>query len=151
MKIYVVNSAALIPVVQKQWRTLIFAPVQARAAEMAMGGSKESLQILCDEMTTEEGFVPKFARKIYPTLSGGRALDDLSQKSMEVILQTLDRFAVQGPTIINLNEFISEQIFYATTDAIYGARNPMRDPGNYAAWKYVSLIFAPSGVVLNIY
>ncbi|KAH7303800.1 cytochrome P450 [Stachybotrys elegans] len=137
VRLYVINSANLIPAVQKQWRTLLFPPIQARAAKTAMGASKEALDILCHDMVTDEGFVPKFIKKIYPTLSSGPALNDLNQKATQVLIDTMARFAIQGPAIVNLNEFVTEQIFYATTDGIYGPKNPMRDPDNYSAWlKY---------------
>jgi hypothetical protein len=139
IRLYIVNSAHLIPLVQKQWRTLIFPPVSAQAAKTAMGASKHALDIVCEDMKTEEGFVPKLSRTIYPTLSSGDALGDLSRKATAVILRTMDRFAIQGPTTVNLNEFVNEQIFYATTDSIYGPQNPMRDPENYSAWLYVHM------------
>jgi hypothetical protein len=90
-------------------------------------------------MTTDEGFVPKFIKTIYPTLSGGSAFNDLNQKAKQVLIDTMARFAIQGPTIVNLNESMTEQIFYATTDSIYGPKTPMRDPDNYSAWLYVCL------------
>ncbi|KEY73661.1 hypothetical protein S7711_07708 [Stachybotrys chartarum IBT 7711] len=116
-RLYVVNSAALIPLVQRQWRTLIFPPIQARAAKTAMDASKEALGILCDDMTTEEGFLPKYTNQIYPTPSSGAALDDLVRNSMEVVIRTMDKFASQGTTTVKLNAFVTKQIFYATTDA----------------------------------
>ncbi|KAM0809414.1 putative Cytochrome P450 [Seiridium cardinale] len=134
-RIYVINSLDLIPVVQRQWRTLIFAPIQVKAAKAAMGVSKDSIGILELDMVTESGFVNGMVKATHPTMSGGPALDALNSKAFEVFDAALGGF--DGRTTISMFEWINKQIMHATTDAVYGPANPMRDARNLEAWhKY---------------
>ncbi|KAI2472350.1 putative 25-hydroxycholesterol 7-alpha-hydroxylase [Annulohypoxylon bovei var. microspora] len=134
-RIYVVNSLDFIPVVQRQWRTLIFGPIQVKAAQAAMGVGKDSVAILEDDMVTESGFVNGMVKATHPTMSNGPALDALNAKAFSVFDQTLTGF--DAPTIIPMFEWIDKQIMRATTDAVYGPSNPMRDVRNLEDWhKY---------------
>lgn len=45
-RLYIINSLDLIPVVQRQWRTLLFAPIQVKAVQAAMGASKDAVAVL---------------------------------------------------------------------------------------------------------
>ncbi|KAI4863881.1 putative 25-hydroxycholesterol 7-alpha-hydroxylase [Hypoxylon rubiginosum] len=134
-RIYVINSLDLIPVVQRQWRTLIFAPIQVKAAQAAMGVSKETIAILEHDMVTESGFVNGMVKATHPTMSNGPALDALNAKAFEVFDDTLS--GLTAPTNISMFKWIDGQIMRATTDAVYGPSNPMRDARNLEAWhKY---------------
>ncbi|KAK9418585.1 putative Cytochrome P450 [Seiridium unicorne] len=134
-RIYVINSLDLIPVVQRQWRTLIFAPIQVKAAKAAMGVSKDSIEILELDMVTESGFINGMVKATHPTISSGPALDAFNSKAFEVFDAALRGF--DGRTTISMFEWINKQIMYATTDAVYGPANPMRDARNLEAWhKY---------------
>ncbi|KAK2612672.1 hypothetical protein QQS21_001289 [Conoideocrella luteorostrata] len=131
-RIYVVNSLDLIHAVQRQWRTLIFAPIQVKAARVAMGVGKDTVAILERDMITKSGFVNGMAKSIHPTLSNGPALDALSAKVFEVFNGAMGEFT--APTTISMFQWIDKQIMLATTDAVYGSSNPMRDDQNLAAW-----------------
>lgn len=132
-RIYVINSLDLIPVVQRQWRTLIFAPIQVKAAQAAMGVSKETIAILEHDMVTESGFVNGMVKATHPTMSNGPALDALNAKAFEVFDDTLS--GLTAPTNISMFKWIDGQIMRATTDAVYGPSNPMRDARNLEAWQ----------------
>ncbi|KAI1658736.1 putative 25-hydroxycholesterol 7-alpha-hydroxylase [Daldinia decipiens] len=102
-RIYVINSLDFIPVVQRQWRTLIFAPIQVKAAQAAMGVSKDSIAIMERDMVTESGFVN----------------------------------GPDAPTTMSMFAWIDTLIMHATTDAVYGPSNPMRNASNIEDWhKY---------------
>ncbi|KAK7752915.1 hypothetical protein SLS62_005074 [Diatrype stigma] len=131
-RIYVVNALDLIPVVQRQWRTLMFAPIQVRAAQAAMGVGKDTVAILERDMVTEAGFVNGMIKATHPTMGNGPALDALNAKAFEVFDKTLS--GLTTPTTISMFRWIDEQIMHATTDAVYGPSNPMRDTRNLEAW-----------------
>ncbi|KAK7734693.1 hypothetical protein SLS53_007797 [Cytospora paraplurivora] len=134
-RIYVINSLELIPVVQRQWRTLVFAPIQVKAAQAAMGASKDAVAILEHDMVSEQGFVNGMVKATHPTMSTGPALDALNAKAFEVFDETLEQLTAL--TTINLYEWIGKQIMRATTDAVYGPANPLRNAQNLEAWhKY---------------
>lgn len=69
-RLYVINSLDLIPVVQRQWRTLLFPPIQVKAAKAAMGASDNAIKVLEKDMITDKGFVPGMVKVTHPTMVG---------------------------------------------------------------------------------
>ncbi|KAI1860424.1 hypothetical protein JX265_009823 [Neoarthrinium moseri] len=131
-RLFVVNSLDLIPVVQRHWRTLIFAPVQIKAAQAAMGVSKRTIAVMERDMVTEAGFVNGMIKTTHPTVSNGPGLDALNAKAFEVFDNILRE--LNTPTTVSLFKWIDQQIMRATTDAVYGPQNPMCDDTNLDAW-----------------
>lgn len=132
-RIYAINSLDFIPVVQRQWRTLIFAPIQVKAAKAAMGASKEALAIMESDMVTERGFMGGMLKATHPTMSSGPALDSLNTRAFEVFDKALKQLST--PTTVNMYDWIGRLVMQATTEAIYGPSNPMRDRRNLEAWS----------------
>jgi len=120
--------------VQRQWRALIFAPIQVKAVKVAMGGSRDTLAILERDLITDHGFVNGVAKATYPTISNGPALDGLNSVTFKVFNEELKRL-LATPTAVNMYEWIGKKIMRATTDAIYGPFNPMANPQNLEAWQ----------------
>ncbi|KAL2136890.1 hypothetical protein VTI74DRAFT_616 [Chaetomium olivicolor] len=133
-RLYIVNSTHLIPVIQRQWRTLIFPPVSAQAAEAALGVSKDALAIVRKDMVTDNGFLPAFVKAIHQPLSSGPALDRLNSKALELLTASLDEIVARDGKRVKLYEWIRHEFLMATTDAVYGPHNPLRDSENEAAW-----------------
>ncbi len=69
-----------------------------------MGGSKEALAIMRDDMVTESGFMHGFVKAVHPALSSGLALDELNGNALDAITSSLDEIAVQGPKKVNMFE-----------------------------------------------
>ncbi|KAK4171531.1 putative 25-hydroxycholesterol 7-alpha-hydroxylase [Triangularia setosa] len=134
IRLYIVNSTHLIPVVQRQWRILLFPPVSARASEVAMGGSKEALDIIREDMVTDTGFMHAFIKATHPALSSGSALDELNGDAMKVLTASLDKVVDQGSKKASMFDWIRHELLMATTDSVYGPHNPLRDLGNEEAW-----------------
>ena len=86
-----------------------------------------------EDMITDAGFVHGMSKATYPALSSGPELDDLNAKSFQVITDTFDRLV--KPTTVKLSQWINEELMLATTDAVYGPHNPMRDVSNCKAWS----------------
>jgi hypothetical protein len=135
IRLYVINSLDLIPVVQRQWRTLIFGPIQVKAAHAAMGASKDAIAIMENDLITENGFINGMVKATQPTMSNGPGLDALNAKAFEVFNEAFKQFA--APTTATMFGWIGKQIMRATTDALYGPFNPMRDVRNLEAWQLV--------------
>lgn len=133
-RLYIINSLHLIPVVQRQWRTLIFAPIPAKAAQAAMGAGKDAMAIIESDLVTEDGFINGMVKATHPTMSSGPALDALNARAFEVFDRALDRFA-SSPAKVPLWDWVSALIMSATTEGIYGPSNPMRETENLTAWK----------------
>lgn len=67
--------------------------------------------------------------------SNGPLLDKLNVKAFEVFDQALDQFTGTASITVNMFEWIGVQIMRATTDAVYGPENPMRESKNLEAWQ----------------
>lgn len=132
-RIYVINSLELIPMVQRQWRTLIFGPISVQAAQAAMGSSDEALAIMRDDMVTEHGFINGMIKATHPAIGGGLGLDELNTATFRVFDDMLGQ--ISSTKTVNLFEWVSRTIMRATTDAIFGPQNPMRDTENLMAWE----------------
>lgn len=103
-----------------------------------MGASKKAIAILEEDLVTEKGFINGMVKATHPTMSNGPDLDALNAKTFEVFDEALRKFddnAPSGPRTINMYEWLGKQIMRATTDAVYGPSNPMRDAENLKAWQ----------------
>ncbi|TGJ78225.1 hypothetical protein E0Z10_g10538 [Xylaria hypoxylon] len=133
-RLYIITSTPLILAVQRQFRTLSFSPVQIRAVANFASLSKEAMDLVSLNIDNDDGFVPGFLKTVYPTLTG-TMLDALNERTVNVMLAEFDQLAAKGScTSLQLYKWTDEQITYATTDAIYGPHNPLRDIENLSAW-----------------
>ncbi|KAI1487550.1 cytochrome P450 [Biscogniauxia mediterranea] len=132
-RLYVINSTALIPVAQRQFKTLAFGPIEARAAENVMGASKAAIAIMTKDLVADHGYLSTFTKAIHPALSPGPGLDAMNHVSVQTIAAALEKMGTQTRHV-KMYEWIRHEIFMATTDGVYGPQNPLRDPAVEAAW-----------------
>ncbi|KAI0400028.1 cytochrome P450 [Xylaria palmicola] len=132
-RLYVINSTSLIPVAQRQFKTLAFGPIEVRAAENVMGASKKAVKIMSDDMVADRGYLITFNQSIHPALSPGVELDSMNRVSVESINTSLNAIS-SSRTRIQLFKWVRHEIFMATSDGVYGPENPMRDPEVETAW-----------------
>lgn len=88
-------------------------------------------------MVTEQGFVNGMVKMTHPTMSNGSAgLDGLNVRAFEVFAGALDEGdGSDGAGMsVSLYAWIGELVIRATTEAVYGAENPMRERKNLEAW-----------------
>ncbi|KAK8012305.1 hypothetical protein PG991_009680 [Apiospora marii] len=134
-RIYAINSLDLIPVVQREWRTLIFAPIQVQAAQAAMGVSKATIAIMNRDLVSEKGFVNGMAKATHPSMNNGPSLDRLNGEAFRVFNRTLEQIESDSAGNIAMFKWVERQVMLATTDAVYGPASPMRDSRNLDAWQ----------------
>lgn len=134
-RIYVLSSPKLIPSVQKQWRTLSFAPFTAGAGKF-LGMSKASIEVMHQEVVGENGYNSTWIRRITPLLGPGEDLDAINRRSVELFLDDIAKFNPKGDRV-GLWEWTRSSITKATAESIYGPQNPLRDPKVEAAWRQV--------------
>ncbi|KAI4598665.1 hypothetical protein KJ359_002556 [Pestalotiopsis sp. 9143b] len=128
-RLYIVNDTRLIPVVQKQVRALSFAPLLVRVFSHFMGFSPAALSIAGADAVEHHGFVHQMTVQTGQALAPGPNLDALNAKAVSILNASLSALsAKEAPTVVKLFEWASHEIMMATTDAIYGPRNPFRDP-----------------------
>ncbi|KAI1759917.1 cytochrome P450 [Hypoxylon sp. FL1150] len=133
-RIYVVNSTSLIPVVQRQFRTLSFTALESKLARDVMGVSKNTHEIISRDNTRDEGYLMTFPKYIHPAVSAGLGLDAMNRRLVEVLAESLDVWVKRGPTTVNMFQWIRHELVIATTEGVYGPKNPFRNSAMEEAW-----------------
>ncbi|KAI1124282.1 cytochrome P450 [Nemania abortiva] len=108
-RIYSVSSLSLITPLQRQSKTIAFAPIEAQAAANVMGvGSAENAVIGSPKMLDDGSYLSTFVPSVHPGLSPGLGLDALNAAAF--------------------------QYLSTTTEATYRPKNPFGDPIVQEAW-----------------
>ncbi|KAK7992451.1 cytochrome P450 [Apiospora saccharicola] len=129
-RLYVINDTALIPVLQRQVRTLSISPIMVRVFSHFMGVSQPGLAIMGRDPVQDHGFVHQITIETSKGLAPGPNLDDLNAKAVNILNASLEH----APTKVKMFEWASHEIMMATTNAVYGPRNPFKDPAVRAAY-----------------
>lgn len=134
-RMYIVNAAALLPAVQRLYRTISFAAIEAQAATYIMSLSKSANDVVQHGLMDDDSYTGSFASAIHPAMSPGANLDAMNRASVRAISVSLDKLqSAGGKTSVGLFKFMQHEIVLATTDAVYGPHNPFRDPEIEEAW-----------------
>jgi hypothetical protein len=131
---YIVNSTELIPLLQKQWRTVSFAAIAAYAG-ITVGMSKEAVRIMHQDLTSEHGFIVGWPRFIIPAMSPGKDLDAINRRAIQVLAGEMKSLQAKGSVKLGLSQWSRQTMVTATTEAVWGPQNPYRDPVIAEAWK----------------
>jgi hypothetical protein len=134
LRMYIVNSTELIPLLQKQWRTVSFAAIAADAG-ITVGMSKEAVSIMRQDLTSEHGFSVGWPRFILPAMNPGKDLDAINRRSVQVLADEMKTLQAKGPVKLGLSQWSRQTMVTATTEAVWGHQNPYRDPAIVEAWK----------------
>jgi hypothetical protein len=115
--------------VQRQHKVLAFPPLEAKLAMNVCGSSKTANDILNTNTNGDEGYwgysITHY-KALHPPLFPGPGLDAMNRVMAKKIMGSLDR--IQTSKVLNLFEFIKQEITLATTDSVYGPHNPFQDP-----------------------
>lgn len=133
-RIYVINSTSLIPVVQRQFRTLAFTALESNLIRDLMGVSKSTHDIMSRNLVRDEGYLMVFPKYIHSAVSAGPGLDSMNRRSVEILAESLDKLTEKGSMINKMFEWTRHELLMATTEAVYGPKNPYRDPAMEEAW-----------------
>ncbi|KAF2267292.1 cytochrome P450 [Lojkania enalia] len=126
MRLYIVNSTDLIPIIQRQPRVLDFAPMEAKVAVNVMGSGPEGKEILAMD---RDGLGPfsypiAFDKAIHPAVSPGPKLDAMNRHAVQKVSSAIEEIASQAPKTLKLFEWVKREITLATSEAVYGPKNP---------------------------
>ncbi|KAJ8126329.1 hypothetical protein O1611_g7309 [Lasiodiplodia mahajangana] len=132
-RIYVINSPRLLLSAQSQTRTLSFTAVQTGIVANVLGVSKATNEIIIRDATSHKGYLMSFSKYIHPTLSTGSGLHGMNRRSMQVMTESLNTLAGKEKTVA-LFQWIRHELLMATTEAVYGPKNPFRDADMEQAW-----------------
>ncbi|KAM7218873.1 Cytochrome P450 [Rhypophila decipiens] len=143
---YIVNSPALLSPIHRQDATISFIPIIARTTSDAAGLSPAAHDRLVENVEKPDNFVASFSRFTKPALSPGPALDALNRTSAQRLAAGMDKLqarATNEPVILNLYEWIKTEVYTASSDAVYGPRNPLRDAALHTAFNKFEAAIIP--------
>jgi hypothetical protein len=132
---YVVNSPDLIPSLQKQWRTVSLSAISADAG-YAVGMSKEAVKVMHQDLDSEHSFGNSWPQFILPAMGPGKYLDDINRRAIEVLVDEMG--SLDGNKVderLCLSQWTRQVMVTATSEAIWGPKNPFRDPIVAKAWR----------------
>lgn len=104
-------------------------------ASNIVGVSKATSEVIERNLTSKEGYLMGFHKYVYSSLSPGTALDSMNRRAVQVIAESLDRQAKEGEKTVQLFQWARHELLMATTEGVYGPKNPFRDPEMEKAWK----------------
>lgn len=134
-RIYVVNSLPLIQSLQRQIKTIAFAPIEAQAAATVMGvGPAGNAIIGSEKMLEDNSYLSTFVPSTHPALSPGPGLDAINGAAVRYISDSLAKLSGGSATTVELFSWVRRELFMATTESIYGPNNPFRNPALENAW-----------------
>ncbi|KAK3326670.1 cytochrome P450 [Apodospora peruviana] len=133
-RIYVVNATELIPALQKQWRLVSFGSFAAGAGSV-VGMSKEAVEVMHRDLTSEDGFTLSWPKYVMPAMAPGPSLDAMNRKAIEVFAGETEKLRAKGTVTIGLREWSRAVMVTSTSEAVWGLQNPYRDPMVASAWK----------------
>jgi hypothetical protein len=104
--------------------------MEARAAMHVMGATPAGREILNMNRNGvgEHSYAIEFDQAIHHAVTPGANLDALNRHSVQKVSGFLDTLALKTPKTMKLFEWVRQDIAWATTEAVYGPRNPYRDP-----------------------
>ncbi|KAK4216819.1 putative cytochrome p450 oxidoreductase [Rhypophila decipiens] len=153
-KIYVINSTNLIPALQKQWRLISFASLFAGAGKV-VGMSDSACDVMHEHLTDETKnfnytWVARASAHLTP---GSKGLDEMNRVAIGVVSDEVEALVGESlkdgkENVIGLQEWVFKSMLLASTDAVYGGMNPMRDAAVARAWNtveqnYLTLVLSP--------
>lgn len=133
-RLYIVNSPQLITAIQAQFRKLSFTAIEANIAANLLGCKKSTIDIIGGNVTKDEGYLMSFPKYVHSALSAGPGLDAMNRRAIQVISKSLDDWAEKGATKIQLWRWVRHELLLASTEGVYGPKNPFRDPAMEEAW-----------------
>ncbi|KAH7308565.1 cytochrome P450 [Stachybotrys elegans] len=126
LKIYVSKSRHLIPIIQKNHKTLSFRPFIQTAMKALGDGSPQTIEIF------GTGMVDDFSLAMKNGLVPGPHLDEQNLRMGRRVIQDVDQLLNEKE--VNLLSWVRHAIVQASACGVYGAQHPMRDPKVEAAY-----------------
>ncbi|KAJ3579174.1 hypothetical protein NPX13_g1392 [Xylaria arbuscula] len=144
MRMYIVNSTELIPVLQRYWRTISFSALAIDAGRI-IGMSRKAIDTMERDLTSKDGFSASWPKYIAAVMGPGEDLDSMNRRSTEIYAAEMERLRAQGASKIGLWQWSRQMMVVSTTEAVWGPQNPFRDPAIAEAWRfsYVELDSVP--------
>lgn len=128
----IVNSPELTTAVQRNTKTMSFAPLIMDFTARVTRPSKVATDLLLDNLNGEDGkpsLMKDMTKAMHGALAVGADLDRMNESMVDSLSRQIDNLellAESGP--IRLFEWTRHCITLASTEATYGPKNPFKDP-----------------------
>ncbi|KAL3430191.1 cytochrome P450 [Aspergillus tetrazonus] len=124
-KQYIVTSPSLMQAVQRNKRTLKFAPLVNFTAERFAGIPESGMSLLRDREAGGAGLSAETVHAMEKTLIGP-SLDRMNEEMARMLSPLVDEL-VASPQTVDLYAWCTRAITAASTNASYGPKNPYKD------------------------
>lgn len=136
IRLYVVNDNSLIPIIERQTRTLSFAPLEFHATTTILGTSKATNETMARDPGSDQNHFAVFRKTVRPVLARGPSLDAMFKRAFRTMSQSLEKQLASGsPRKVKLFAWTGHEITLAGTNAEYGEANPFRDSSVEREWQ----------------
>lgn len=146
VQFYIVNDHSLIPFIDRQIRTILFAPIEAKGTAGDLGTSSLTNEIMNRDPTSETGHCITYHRAVRPSLSPGPGLDAMLRRSVAALEQSMYNSRISES--LRLFHWIRHEIIVATAEGDYGPGNPFRDSNFEDAWGPQVVVSGPTTPLL---
>lgn len=138
---YVVTSPRLVAACDRRVKIVSFAPYVVEFARRMLLASQHTLDLLSENLLEERGVVSlrtESMESIKQSLMPGNNLNVMARAFLKSFVTFLDSDIGVNGEMISLFPWLRECITIASTDAVYGLHNPMRDPKIREGFWYVA-------------
>ncbi|KEQ82176.1 cytochrome P450 [Aureobasidium pullulans EXF-150] len=137
-KVYLVNKSSAVAQVQRNAKVITFDPFLDSAAERMVNVSKRGLKLLTGKENGGGDLNRKIVKAMHPALLGP-GLDVANRNMVNNLSKSVDELASFSGKSFDLYAWAKHAITIASTDAVWGPKNPIKDPENEAAfWDFDS-------------
>lgn len=139
---YIVTKPDLIQATQKQPKTLAFPPIESKFASRICGVSQEAESIVNDNVNGEAGHTGMSMESydaMRAALTPGTGFDDMNRQMIQNLTASLDQLkpSVGQPAKIELAKWFRRNVTAASTNSVYGPKNPFKDQAIMDAFWYI--------------
>ena len=129
---YVVSAPDLIVTIQRNSKSLQFSPFAATAAARLFNLSPHATRVIRNNANLEKGewgLYHEAMKAIRTATTPGGGLEDLNRIMIASVSASLNSLKTGTlPIRLNLLSWVRREVGLATSEAVYGPANPLKDP-----------------------
>ncbi|KAH0351021.1 cytochrome P450, partial [Aureobasidium melanogenum] len=126
-KVYLVNKSSAVAQVQRNARVITFDPFIDSAAERMASVSRKGLKLLTAKENGGGDLNRKIIKAMHPALLGA-GLDVANRNMVNNLVKSVNELDTLNGKSFDLYAWARHAITIASTDAVWGEKNPIRDP-----------------------
>ncbi|KAK6003993.1 hypothetical protein QM012_008843 [Aureobasidium pullulans] len=126
-KVYLVNKSSAVAQVQRNAKVITFDPFVDSAAERMANVSPKGLKLLTGKENGGGDLNRKIIKAMHPALLGP-GLDVANRKMVNNLVRSVDELESMKGKSFDLYAWARHAITVASTDAVWGEKNPLKDP-----------------------